>query len=175
MILWITGISGAGKTTIAKQLYKKFKKKYKSSLYLDGDEIRSVFQNNLKYTLKDRNKNAERFIALAEYLSNQNINLIISANITSNKYRLIARRKLKNFLEIHISTNLKNLIKRDYKCLYKNALKGKIKNVVGVDIKYQKPKKVDFMIENNGSKKEFLYNIKHILLSLKKSRKKIFE
>ncbi len=174
MILWITGISGTGKTTIAKQLYRKFKKKYKKSLYLDGDEIRSVFQNNLKYTLKDRNKNAERFISLVKYLSDQKINLIISANITSNKYRLIARKKLKNFIEIHISANLKNLIKRDYKGLYKNALKGKIKNVVGVDIKYQKPEKVDFILENNGSKKEFLNNIKYILLSLKKSKKKFF-
>ena len=174
MILWITGISGTGKTTIAKPLYKKFKKKYKSSIYLDGDEIRSVFQNNLKYTLKDRNKNAERFISLVKYLSDQKINLIISANITSNKYRLIARRKLKNFIEIHISAKLKNLIKRDYKNLYKNALKGKINNVVGVDIKYQIPKKVDFIIENNGSKKEFLYNINGILLNLKKIKKKIF-
>ena len=58
--------------------------------------------------------------------------------------------------------------------MYKNALKGKINNVVGVDIKYQIPKKVDFIIENNGSKKEFLYNINGILLNLEKNKKQIF-
>ena len=84
MILWITGISGTGKTTIAKPLYKKFKKKYKSSLYLDGDEIRSVFQNNLKYTLKDRNKNAERFISLVKTKVTDLVDIIFTMSLRTH-------------------------------------------------------------------------------------------
>ena len=53
MILWITGISGSGKTTIGKYFFKKFQKKYKNTLFLDGDEFRSIFGNDLKYTIKD--------------------------------------------------------------------------------------------------------------------------
>ena len=53
MILWITGISGSGKTTLAKAFHKDFIKKHKSTIYLDGDEFRSLFGNDLKYTIKD--------------------------------------------------------------------------------------------------------------------------
>ena len=93
MILWITGISGSGKTTIGKSFYKKFKKKNKNTIFLDGDEFRSLFGNDLKYSIKDRDKNAQRMTAFVKYLSNQKINLIISANITSNKYRVWCKKK----------------------------------------------------------------------------------
>ena len=86
MILWFSGISGVGKTTIAKKIYLKLKKNNNNLIWIDGDEFRKVFKNDLKYTLKDRNKNAERLISFAKYLLSQNINLIISANLTSPKY-----------------------------------------------------------------------------------------
>ena len=100
MILWITGISGSGKTTLAKYFFKHFKKKHKNTIFLDGDEFRSLFSNDLKYTIKDRDKNAERMTAFVKYLSNQNINLVISANITSQKYRNWCKKNLKNFVQI---------------------------------------------------------------------------
>ena len=133
MIIWFTGVSGAGKTTLGKKFFEVLKKKYNSSIFIDGDEFRKLFNNDLKYSLKDRNKNAYRLTRLVQFLSKQKINIVISANLTSFKYRSWCRREIKNYYEIYIEAEKASLLKRDYKKLYKNALKGKIKNVVGID------------------------------------------
>ena len=169
MIIWLTGISGVGKTTIAKALYSKLKKKF---IIIDGDVIRKINNNDLGYKKIDRDKNAKRLINLVEYLSNQNINLIVSANITSIKFRKIIKKKLRNFYEIHISAELKSLLKRDYKSLYKKALSKKIKNVVGIDIKYYRPKNCFLYLENNSNKKNFLKNVNLIIKKISNHEKK---
>ena len=87
-IIWITGISGVGKTTLAKY-FLKFLKNY---IWIDGDKFRDLFNNDIKYSLSDRNKNAERLIKFVDFLSKQKFNLIISANLTSDKYK-------KNYVE----------------------------------------------------------------------------
>ena len=174
MILWITGISGSGKTTIGKSFYKKFKKKHKNTIFLDGDEFRSLFGNDLKYSIKDRDKNAQRMTAFVKYLSNQKINLIISANITSNKYRVWCKKNLKNFIQIYIKARIQSLIKRDYKGLYKKALNKKIKNVVGVDLPFKDPKKIDLILYNNETKNKFLKKTKEVEKFLKQNNVKIY-
>ena len=70
MILWFTGISGVGKSLIASYIYKKLKKKIKNIIHIDGDKFREMLKNDLGYTLKDRNKNAERILILAHFLDN---------------------------------------------------------------------------------------------------------
>ena len=100
MILWFSGISGVGKTTIAKKTYKILKKNNKNFIWIDGDEFRKIFKNDLKYTLKDRNKNAERICSFVKFISEQNINIILSANLTSNKYRIWCKNNLKDYLNI---------------------------------------------------------------------------
>lgn len=174
MILWITGISGSGKTTIGKSFYKKFKKKHKNTIFLDGDEFRSLFGNDLKYSIKDRDKNAQRMTAFVKYLSNQKINLIISANITSNKYRVWCKKNLKNFIQIYIKARIQSLIKRDYKGLYKKALNKKIKNVVGVDLPFKDPKKIDLILHNDETKNKFLKKTEEVEKFLKKNNVKIY-
>ena len=171
MILWFSGISGVGKTTIATALKLKLKKKF---VHLDGDQFRNLFNDDLKYTLEDRNKNALRLISFVKFLSDQKINLIVSANLTSNKYRIWCEKNLKNYIHIFIDANMEALKKRDYKNLYKDALKKKIKNVVGIDIKLIKPKNVDLIITNNNTKKNFLKNIIKILKHPKFKKVKIY-
>lgn len=158
-IIWITGISGVGKTTLANNIKKKLKK----FLKIDGDEFRKLFNNDLGYTLEDRNKNAQRIINIVEYLYKQGLDIIVSANITSPKYLRILKTKIKNLIHIHISTPIEILIKRDKKGIYKKKV-----NVVGLNIKFQNYKKPNLFIKNNKSKKEFLKNTKKIigLLSL---------
>lgn len=167
MVIWITGISGAGKTTLAKNFLKQSKKKL---IYFDGDEFRKIFKNDIKYTLKERNINAERLTRLVKYLSDQKKNLIISANLTSYKYRFWCRKNIKDFIEIFIVSKIDNLIKRDYKKLYSNALKKKIKNVVGVDMPFKIPKGSNIYITNDGTKKEFLKKIKVIKKYIKERK-----
>ena len=155
MIIWFTGISGTGKTTIAKKLQSLIKKK---TIVVDGDALRAINNNDLGYNKNDRDKNAKRLINLVNYISSQKIDVIVCANITSLKFRKILKKKLKKFYEIHISAKVENLIKRDYKSLYKNAFRKKIKNVVGVDIPYKRPTDCYMYLENNLSKKKFLDN-----------------
>tara|TARA_A100000164_G_C21727863_1_gene686090 strand:- start:78 stop:602 length:525 start_codon:yes stop_codon:yes gene_type:complete len=174
MILWITGISGSGKTTLGKSFFKDFKKKHKNTIFLDGDEFRSLFGNDLKYTIKDRDKNAQRMTAFVKYLSNQKINLIISANITSNKYRVWCKKNLKNFIQIYIKARIQSLIKRDYKGLYKKALNKKIKNVVGIDLPFKDPKKIDLILYNDETKNKFLKKTKEVEKFLKQNNVKIY-
>ena len=163
MIIWFTGISGVGKTTIAKKLQSSLKSKV---ILIDGDEIRKINNNDLGYSKKDRDKNAIRLINLVEYISNQKIDVIVCANLTSLKFRNMLKKKLRFFYEIHITAKLENLLKRDYKLLYKDALNKKIINVVGVDISYQKPKGCYMYLQNNSSKKDFLKNAYRIKKNL---------
>jgi len=168
MILWFTGISGVGKTTIATFAFKKFKKKYKNLIHLDGDVFRSIFKNDLGYSLKDRNINAERIISLVKLLDKQKINLIISANLTSTKYRNFCKKNFKNYLEVNIKSDISNLIKRDKKNIYKKKNK---KDIVGFGIKNINNNTAGLIIENNKNIKVFLNNFKIILKKINKKFK----
>ena len=68
MVIWLIGLSGSGKSTIAKILYKKIKKKNPNTVWLDGDEVRKIYNDKLGYNLKDREKNAQRLSKITNYL-----------------------------------------------------------------------------------------------------------
>ena len=174
MIIWITGISGTGKTTLAKHFYNKFKKKYPSTIYFDGDKFRSIFKNDIKYTLKDRNTNAQRLTRLVKHLSDQKINIVISANITLFSFRRWCRKNIKNYIEIYIETSKKILAQRDYKNLYKLISKKKIKNVVGIDLPFHKPKGCNMYLKNHKSREDFIKNYDKILNLIQKKKTRIF-
>ena len=167
MILWISGISGVGKTTLARKLYKLIKKKTDNVVWIDGDQFRKIFNNDLKYTLKDRNKNAQRICSFVKFLSSQNINIILSANLTSNKYRSWCKKNLKNYISVYVDSSLDNLFKRDKKNIYNN--KKLKKNVVGLGIKKNRPTYVNYFIQNNSNKKAFLGEAKNIMKLVKKN------
>ncbi len=172
MIIWITGISGAGKTTIAKRLYSKVKKRTNNIIYFDGDLFREIFKNDIGYTLKDRDLNALRMTRLLKYINDSKVSVICGANITSQKFRNWNRKNIKNYYEVFIDVPFDVLLKRDYKNLYKKALNGKIKNVVGVDIPYIKPKKPDLIVDNSRSK-ENISKIVDLIIQKSKIYKKL--
>ena len=78
MIIWITGISGVGKTTLAKKLYGTLRKKSKNIVHIDGDQFRKMLNNDLGYSLKDRDINAQRIINFVKFLNQFKINVIVS-------------------------------------------------------------------------------------------------
>jgi adenylylsulfate kinase-like enzyme len=174
VVIWITGISASGKSTLGKYFFKKFKKIKKNTIFFDGDEFRKIFHNDIQYTLRDRDINAIRLTTLVKYVADQKINLIISANLTSQRFRDWCKKNVKNYFEIFIDTPFEKLKERDYKKLYKKALSGKIKNVVGIDIKFIKPKKPDLIIDNSKNKKNLFQNYSKILKEIKSKKIKIF-
>jgi len=167
MIVWFSGVSGAGKSTIGRFFFKKFKKKFSNSIYIDGDEFRELMNNDLGHDIKSRNLNALRLTRFVKFISNQKINIIVAANLTSPKYRKWCKINLKNYYDIFIEAKLENLIKRDYKNLYKLALSKKIKNVVGVDIPFNRPNGCYMYVSNVKTKNEFLKKTDLILKKLK--------
>tara|TARA_B100001250_G_C19780990_1_gene781869 strand:+ start:1156 stop:1680 length:525 start_codon:yes stop_codon:yes gene_type:complete len=174
MVIWFTGISGTGKTTLGKYFFDRFKKKNSSTIYFDGDKFRSIFKNDIKYTIRDRNTNAQRLTRLVKFLSDQKINIIISANITTFSFRKWCRKNIKNYLEIYIHTSKKILRKRDYKNLYKLILKKKIKNVVGIDLPFKRPSGCSLYLNNNSSKYELFKNYEKILNLIEKRKIKVY-
>ncbi len=165
MIIWFTGISGVGKTLIAKKLFKILKKKIKNVVHIDGDKFRSILNNDIGYTLKDRDINASRIINFVQLLNDQKINVIVSANLTSQKYRRYCKKKFNKYLEINISTDLDLLKKRDRKKIYTNR---SLKNVVGFGIKNINNNTANIKILNNDSKKKFLRNVSVVKKAIEK-------
>ncbi len=166
MIIWFKGISSVGKSTLGSYFYKLKKKKIKNLVYVDGDNFRKLFKNDLGYSLNDRNKNAERICNFVKFLQSQKINVVVSANLTSKKYQTLSKKIYHNYLSIFIESKLSNLKKRDKKKVYRNK-----KNIVGLNINFDKPKNSDLYIINDSTKKKFLKNIKLIERLIK--RKKI--
>lgn len=145
-VYWITGLSGAGKTTVSKALYNKLKSKKDNVVFLDGDILRDVFGNDLGYTKEDRLKSAMRNSRLCKMLSEQGIDVICATISMFDEVRKYNRDNILGYKEIYLSVSLEVLKERNQKKLYSNG-----NNVVGMDIEFEEPKCPDIVIENNGS------------------------
>ena len=169
MIIWFKGISGVGKSTLGSYFFKFLKKKNKNFIYIDGDTFRKLFNNDLGYTLRDRNINASRLCNFIKFLQSQKINIVVAANLTSKKFQVWTKKNYHNYLSIYIESELSNLKKRDKKKIYKNK-----KDIVGVNIKYDFPKNSDLYVKNDLSKKVFLKNIR-LLKNIIREKKIVFD
>ena len=164
MILWFIGLSGSGKTKLSKELFRS--KIIKSNfISIDGDEFRENFLDDLGHTYEDRKKNAERVSKLARYLSNKNVNIIVSILSNYPKWLVWNRKNLKNYYQIYLKVDKKQLFSRNKKNLYLS----KKKNVVGKDIKFNEPKKNDLIFKNTFKKKDIIKLKKIILQIVKKN------
>ena len=140
-VVWLTGLSGSGKTTIALQLEKELYKLGFLVQILDGDNIRAGINNNLSFSESDRTENIRRIAEVSKLFLNCGIitiNCFVSPTI---KMRQIAKEIIgkENYYEIFIDADLETCEKRDVKGLYKKARNGEIKNFTGIDSEYEKP------------------------------------
>ena len=142
-------MSASGKTTIGKKVYEKLKYSKEKWIFLDGDTFRNILGEDLGHTIEDRKKNAYRISKFCEFLNLQNINVIASVLSIFHDNQKYNKENIPNYKEIFLDVKFDNLLRRDNKELYKKALDGKIKNVVGVDIKFIPPFSPDLIIDNN--------------------------
>ena len=112
MVIWISGMPGTGKSTLAKYYFNRHKKKLKNLILIDGDAFRKAMSHDLGYTLNDRKKNALRIIKISKYFSDQKVNVIISANLVFQNYRNWCKKNIPSFLEVYIETKKDLLIKK---------------------------------------------------------------
>ena len=131
VVIWFTGLSGSGKTTIANKIYQiLIQKGYKTEL-IDGDKFRDKNTDFSKNGIIINNRN---IITLCEKLLHTNDFIIVSVISPFNSTRNEARAKLeKKYIEVYIKVSLKTVIKRDTKGYYKKALNGKIDNFIGIN------------------------------------------
>jgi adenylylsulfate kinase-like enzyme len=150
MVIWLMGLSGAGKTTIGLEVVKMWKQLCANIVHIDGDEVRKVFRHTSgdAYSLEGRKLNADRIHALCALLDQQNINVVCSVLTPFQSTRDQNRRVFGRYFEVYVSAPLDVLIQRDRKNLYAPALRGELKDVVGIDVPFEVPKHPDLIIDN---------------------------
>ncbi len=163
ILFWVTGFSGSGKTQLAKKIYTQIKKDYGPTILFSGDDIRRIFQ--LKgYTAKERLNTVKKYCKLSKFITSQNINVLFAVIGMMDEVRNWNRKNIKNYIEIYIKSDLKNIINKKKKRLYHNNKK----NIVGIDIKPEYPKNPDIVI-NNDFKKNLDSLSKELIKKLKKT------
>ncbi len=148
-LYWVTGLSGAGKTTIGTMLYEYMKKKKDNVIFLDGDILRQVYQH-AEYSLESRKKLGLQHCRLCKMLTDQNIDVVICVIGMFDECRDWNRENIENYKEIYLYVPMEELIRRDQKQLYSRALRKEISNVMGIDIAFIEPKTPDMLIDNSG-------------------------
>ncbi len=151
-VLWLTGFSGAGKTTIATQVLKELTDKGIKVALIDADNIKYQVKNIGIYTEEDRLVNQQLIMKRIKNLYNKNY-IVLTAFISPlRKSRDFFKSNFpENFFEIYIKTPLKTCINRDPKGLYKKAITGKLPKFVGIDVEYEVPENPSLVIETEKS------------------------
>ena len=153
MIVWLVGLSGAGKTTIARTLHKKWQAREPATVLVDGDEIREIFkhdQGTAPFTVAGRRVNGERIAAMSAWLDSQNINAVVSILCIFPDILADNRKSFSGYFEVFVDAPLAMLEARDGKGLYAAARSGEMANVVGMEIPFPTPEQPDLVIHNNG-------------------------
>lgn len=140
-VLWLTGLSGSGKSTIAQHLERKLHNEGFFAQVLDGDNIRSGINNNLSFSSEDRAENIRRIAEIAKLYLESGVITINSFISPTREIRAKAQAIVgaTDFIEIFINTPLAVCEARDVKGLYKKARKGEIKGFTGIDAPYEAP------------------------------------
>lgn len=151
-VYWITGLSGAGKTTIGKIFYEKLKAEHPNTVFLDGDAMRKVFGGDLGYAREDRIRCAMRYSRLCKMLQEQDMNVICCTISMFDCVRDWNRENIQSYKEIYIKVSMDTLFERDQKGLYSGITSEKKTEVAGVHVEVEEPKRPDLVLQNDGAK-----------------------
>ncbi|MEP7285861.1 MAG: adenylyl-sulfate kinase [Chloroflexota bacterium] len=145
-VLWLTGLSGAGKTTITVALEKELKARGERVERLDGDTVREGLTRDLGFSKEDRDKNIERVGFVAKLLSRNGVGVLCAFISPYREARLKIRQDSTNFIEVYVSASVATCAARDVKGLYAKALAGEIKNFTGVSDPYEAPEAPEIIV-----------------------------
>ena len=141
MVIWITGLSGAGKSTIAKEVVNYLRCENQPCIFLDGDEVRKALEDpHIGYDYNSRLIIAKRISRLAQMLEQENIWVVVATISLFKEVHSWNRLNFKDYIEVYLRVELEVLKQRDSKGLYKRADKGEISNVAGIH--YQKERNI---------------------------------
>ena len=166
-VIWLTGISGAGKTTLSIALKKELESRGKQISLLDGDVVRDLFEGDLGVSKPDRIMNVRRVTFAAAMLADAGVDVIVANIAPYFEVRDFIRRKIKNYYQIYVKTSVETVQKRDVKGLYAKFEKGEIKNLVGLDDPYEEPRCPDITVDSSIESEQD--SLKRILEGIEKS------
>jgi adenylyl-sulfate kinase len=138
-VLWLTGLSGAGKSTVAAKLGPALAERGHRVELLDGDEVRTNLCQGLGFSREDRDTNIARIGYVAGKLAKHGVAVLVAAISPYRQARDLVRAEVDNFVEIHVAAPVSTCAERDVKGLYAKALAGEIKHFTGVSDPYEPP------------------------------------
>lgn len=159
--VWFTGLSGAGKSTIAEMLYHEFQAREMNTEILDGDEVRKNLSKGLGFSKEDRDTNILRIGFVANLLTRNGVATICCPISPYKETRDACREQIGEFVEVYVHATVEELAQnRDPKGLYKKALAGEITGFTGVDDPYEVPENPELVLDTmTESPEESLQNV----------------
>jgi adenylylsulfate kinase len=167
LLIWLSGLSGSGKSTIANELEKKLYENGYLSYLLDGDNIRVGLNNDLGFTDEGRKENIRRIAEVSRLMIDAGL-IVITAFISPfDKERELAKSLVleNNYFLVHVNCSVVKCEERDVKGLYKKARNGEIKNFTGIDSPYEIPKNPNLIV--NTEKESINESVDKIFIAIK--------
>jgi glutamine kinase len=150
-VYWITGLSGAGKTTIGRKLWSRLRDSGRPAIFLDGDILRGVVAEDLGHGAEHRRVSAMRNGRICRMLSDQGTDVVCATISLFHEVQCWNRENIADYREIYLKVPLDELERRDAKGIYAGARRGEITNVVGIDVVAEEPVTPDLVIENHAA------------------------
>jgi adenylylsulfate kinase len=147
--VWLTGLSGAGKSTITEALVPELRAAGRRVEVLDGDVVRTHLSKGLGFSREDRDLNIARIAFVAHLLARNGVAVIVAAVSPYRQAREDARRLIGDFVEVHVAPPLEECIRRDTKGLYEKALSGAIQQFTGVSDPYEPPANAELVLDTS--------------------------
>jgi adenylylsulfate kinase len=152
--VWLTGLSGAGKSTIAERLEQALRARGRAVEVLDGDVVRTHLSKGLGFSREDRDTNILRIAFVASLLTRHHVAVITAAISPYAETRQQARAQIGAFVEVYVRCALDELIRRDVKGLYEKALRGEIAHFTGVSDPYEAPEHPEVIVDTDRERVE---------------------
>jgi cytidine diphosphoramidate kinase len=150
MITWLIGLSGAGKTTVGTRVAARLRARHPNLVYLDGDLLRDVWGGSLSHDVAGREVNAERLSRLCLMLDRQDIHVVAAVLSIFPEWQAWNRDNFSRYFEVFLDVPMDVVVARDTKGLYRDALRGRGRDVVGVDIPFPRPAAPDLVLDSSG-------------------------
>ncbi len=147
--LWLTGMSGAGKSTISDRLMERFRAGAAKVELLDGDVVRTNLSQGLGFSREDRDTNVRRIGFVSELLSRNGVIAVVAAISPYRATREEVKARIANFVEVYVECPIEVLAARDVKGLYKRALAGEVGQFTGISDPYEPPENPDVVVRSD--------------------------
>ncbi len=147
--VWLTGLPCSGKSTLARQLARRFLRRGRKVEVLDGDLVRQSLSYGLGFSREDRDRNIQRVAFVANLLARNDVIVIVAVVSPYRAARAAARRTLQRFFEVHVDCPISECERRDVKGMYKRARAGELSGFTGVDDPYEVPLEPELSVSTN--------------------------